>query len=267
MELQEFIAKGFIQNPYQEFTMTIPAGTTTRPTQYNFNYFALLSADNTGIQVKFGNSGNFTDLIGAGIGVSLPIVVENVQFSNPTGSDIQITFALAIGEIFDRRLAISGNVNVQNTTANPLFVTNPTGDRVAVHDSQTLGRILDILRVYKEQIGFEIDFLSPKTPKGAQNAAYSAASGVQTIFSPGANTNGAIIRKSEFTSGGEIIVVADTSAPSSAGDTTKDWIAKGIYGTGVSVAAITRDFIVPAGNGLYAVGSGNLTGFVSYDFI
>lgn len=173
MELQEFIKKGFIQNPYQEFTLTVPAGTTSRPVAFNYNYFALLEATAGGIQVKFGNSGNFSDLIGAGLGVQLPVVVENVQFTNPTGGDITITFSLAIGEVFDRRLSVTGNIAVVNGTL-PFVVDENTQLQALLQNHN--------------------DLASPLTTiEGATNVRVTGTASA-TLVTAGANTNGIIIR-------------------------------------------------------------------------
>lgn len=174
------IKYGSIQNPYKEFTVTVGAGQTSEPIAYNYNYFRLLTAGATGIQAKFGDSGQFTDVIGAGIGFKLDQPVQRIQFLNETGGDITITFALAIGLIDDARLSVSGDIAVINGTISPL----ETNDAAVLamlqnQESATLGMI-DL--------------------EGYTHVEVEAAT--TTIISSGANTGGFMLGHWAFATNG-----------------------------------------------------------------
>jgi len=156
-ELQ--VKYGSIQNPYREFTLVIPANSFTDPIRYNFDYFRLLEASGPGVEVQFGSSGETTSVVSAGIGYKLPYVIQECRFANRTGTAITITIALAIGDISDDRLNVSGSLNLSKSTVidtrsdvtltaatatqiapadtarRELIVTNMTGEFIRIGDS------------------------------------------------------------------------------------------------------------------------------------
>lgn len=165
------IKYGSIQNPYREFTLTIPAGQVSEPIRYNFDYFRLLNASALGIQAKFGSSGTFTSIVGAGIGFRLLQPIQEVQFLNDTAGAITITVALAIGVIDDARLSVSGDIAVINGSITPL----------QVNDAAVLAMIQN-----QEDFAHGIIDLT-----GFTHVEIEAAT--TTIITSGANTNGFII--------------------------------------------------------------------------
>lgn len=107
------IASGITQNPYRQFTYVLQPQQREK-VGYAFNYFRCLNISGTGLKVRFGASGGDTDFIGAGIGFFTPNVIDFIEIVNTSGSPITITFALAIGLIYDDRLSVSGNISVVN---------------------------------------------------------------------------------------------------------------------------------------------------------
>lgn len=118
------IFTGQIDSPYQEFVYTIPASETL-VIDYDFDYFRLLSYSGTGLQVRFGGSGTFTNYTAAGIGFKLPQAINRVDLKNTSGAAITITVALAIGVISDDRTILAGAVTTVNgdTFTSPNWVT------------------------------------------------------------------------------------------------------------------------------------------------
>jgi len=121
---EQDITRNAVQNPYREFTLTIAAGTRAEPIYYNFSYFRVLTLSGTGLAVNFSGSGQDTAVIGAGIGIELPVAVEFVSLINTSGASLTVTIGLSMGRIFDDRLSVSGSVTVTNTISTPLNVTD-----------------------------------------------------------------------------------------------------------------------------------------------
>lgn len=118
-------------NPYREFAITVAAGETF-PIYYAFNYFRILSATANGLTARFGSSGSFTTVIGAGIGLRLEQVIDRVDIRNETGAPISATIALMVGQIDDSRLTLTGDVNL---TKADVFAENAN---VTVNNTATL---------------------------------------------------------------------------------------------------------------------------------
>lgn len=101
-----------LQNPYKQFTFTIPDG-ETKSLFYDFNYFRILSiSTTTGVTIRYGSSGTPSDVVGAGIGYEMPAIVNRAEIANNSGGVLTITVAAAIGRIDDDRLNISGSLSV-----------------------------------------------------------------------------------------------------------------------------------------------------------
>lgn len=101
-----------VRNPYRQFPFTIAAG-AIETIYYTFDFWRMLTLSNTtGVQLRFGKTGSFTDIVGAGVGNRLPDPVGEIQIINNSGSTITGVIGLAVGDIFDDRLNISGALNV-----------------------------------------------------------------------------------------------------------------------------------------------------------
>lgn len=108
---------GSVQAPYWQEELTIPAK-STHITRYVFNSFNLLSASIPDVlEVTFGGAA-VQSRFSAGMGYKLSDPVSYIQFFNTSDQDITIKFSLAIGDITDNRLTVSGTV----------FVAQQTGD-------------------------------------------------------------------------------------------------------------------------------------------
>lgn len=127
-----------LASPPKQYTITLAANGGQEKVFYNANYMRVLTLlDPTGVTVRFGDSGTATDIVGAGLGYELPFVVGNITFRNDSATPKTITFAVAIGRIFDDRLNVSGNITVVNTLANALY-TRPANTTIADNTSVTL---------------------------------------------------------------------------------------------------------------------------------
>lgn len=109
--MAEIITLGSVQAPYLEQTLTIPAG-GTRKFDYAYDSFNLLDADIPGVlEVTFGGAA-VQSRFAAGMAFKLSEPVSFIQFYNKGNAPLTIHYALAIGEIKDNRLTVSGNVQV-----------------------------------------------------------------------------------------------------------------------------------------------------------
>lgn len=128
-----FAPAAAVENPYKEFTKTI-ANNETIFIDYSFTYFRLLTAaSTTGLTFRFGQAGTPTPMVGAGIGISFPKVLDRLAINNSSGGSVTITVGLGIGLFDDNRLNISGNVSVINASNTHLLVN----DLVSSFNSQT----------------------------------------------------------------------------------------------------------------------------------
>lgn len=142
MSDNQLINIGSVQAPYQEFKYTIPAGRSLK-IDYVFQSFNLLYASiENALRINFGGAVNET-YFKTGMGYKLTEPVQYIILFNDSTSDLQVDFALAIGEIQDNRLSVSGaiqaisqdksysNINAQTlniTTNTTLDITS--GDKV-----------------------------------------------------------------------------------------------------------------------------------------
>lgn len=104
------IRQGSFPNPPKQYTITIPAGGTT-PFYYNFDFMrviTLATADAPNLLLRFGDTGEETNIIGAGLGYELPWVIDRFSLRNIGATPITLTFIIAIGRIHDDRLTLIG---------------------------------------------------------------------------------------------------------------------------------------------------------------
>lgn len=100
--------------PYQEVTLTIPAG--GREIVYQvYDYFRVLAQSGGTLVVAFGQNGREVPYQGAGVGYRCPVLFDRVTLINTGGTSMTITIGLANGQIYDDRLNVSGVVNVAGT--------------------------------------------------------------------------------------------------------------------------------------------------------
>lgn len=101
-----------IRNPYQEFAFTVADG-EIKTIDYSFDFWRMLTLSATaGVTIRLGKSGTPTSIVGAGVGGRLPDPVGAFQITNNSGGPITGLVGLAIGDIFDDRLNISGSLDV-----------------------------------------------------------------------------------------------------------------------------------------------------------
>lgn len=114
---------GSVQSPYFEQSLTIPAKQSVI-INYAYQSFQLLDASlYDTLEVTFGGAG-IQSKYSAGMGYKLTEPVQYIQFFNTsTTQSITIRFALAIGDIRDNRLVVSGIVNTLTEMAKATTVT------------------------------------------------------------------------------------------------------------------------------------------------
>lgn len=111
------IVTGQIQNPPKTFTLTI-ANNDIATIYYDFRFLRILSITNaSGVTLRFGMTGQETDVIAAGIGYELEIPVRNAQLRNQSGGSITVVLTVSMGRIYDDRLNVSGTITVQGSVS------------------------------------------------------------------------------------------------------------------------------------------------------
>jgi hypothetical protein len=115
------ISPGSTQIPYQEFTYTIPVSGYVDVLQV-FNYFRVLSLDVSTLSIQVGQNGLVTKYTGAGVGVNFDNTYDRIRLINNGGAPITLTIAIAIGDINDDRLNVSGTINT-NAISNSVLTT------------------------------------------------------------------------------------------------------------------------------------------------
>lgn len=99
---------GQIQNPYREFTYTIPALGKER-VDYAFSYWRVLALSGGELEMRFGGSGEYTPVSGSGLGQQLDQPIPFLEIRNADAvNPMTITIAMAIGKIDDDRLNVVG---------------------------------------------------------------------------------------------------------------------------------------------------------------
>lgn len=119
----QVINLGSVQAPYFEQVLTIQPNQSVI-INYAFESFQLLDASlQDTLEVTFGGAG-VQSKFSAGMGYELTEPVQYVQlFNTSTTEQITIRFALAIGNITDNRLNISGTVNTSTVLKQASTVT------------------------------------------------------------------------------------------------------------------------------------------------
>lgn len=137
---------GSVQAPYQEFTYTIPAGQSHK-IDYVYNSFNLLEASTAGVlKCNFGGAVNET-LFSAGMGYKLTQPVQFITLFNTSNSPLTVHLSLAIGDIYDNRLTVSGTIltqpgqysglSCQQLTITSGTATAPAGAKVTLQNTGT----------------------------------------------------------------------------------------------------------------------------------
>lgn len=128
-ELDLQIASGDITNAYEQFEFTLAAG-ATKEIFFVFNYFRLLeySGAQDTLNISFGGSPLSSSFIGAGVGLKLPNALGRVVIKNTDSVANTVNIALAVGEVSDDRLTVSGvvQVDVTNTDLAVAEISPPT---------------------------------------------------------------------------------------------------------------------------------------------
>lgn len=120
------ISTGIIPNPYREFIYNIQPGKTEN-IKYDHSISEVLDCnlpDN--IEVCYGYSGGFTP-VRPGVSYKYPNnkIVPNIQFKNTSKTELMtIRLYLAIGDVVDNRLQVSGTLTVQSTPTKPVYVND-----------------------------------------------------------------------------------------------------------------------------------------------
>lgn len=135
---------GSVQAPYQEFTYTIPAGQSHK-IDYVYDSFNLLEASTAGVlKCNFGGAVNET-YFSAGMGYKLTQPVQFITLFNTSNAPLTVHLSLAIGDIYDNRLTVSGTVftqpaqysglSCQELTITSGTATAPAGAKVTLQNT------------------------------------------------------------------------------------------------------------------------------------
>lgn len=196
---------------------------------------------------------------------------KKVTVVNDTGAPLTFQLEIGRGEVTSNAFSISDGVGVRNDAYpnDELQIKTKAGTQLLTYDAIQDAYMSVITKAMRESSGYQDYFKKPKTPVGGSKFSLFSTAGVQTIISPAANVNGAIIRtlNCNITSGGNIAsIFADTAAPSGWNDATKACIYN-VFGSSVH-GYVVSDIYLPAGVGLYGAASTTwqyLT--VTYDLI
>ncbi|MGN1091619.1 MAG: hypothetical protein ACI4RJ_03930 [Alphaproteobacteria bacterium] len=120
---QNVINLGTFTAPYREFSIKIPAGQMDT-LRYDHQIIEIIENNlPDDIEACFGGVGGFTNLE-TGIAYRYPDnnIIPYVQFRNKNKSeDANLRVAVAVGDIVDNRLVLSGTISVQSAQTSPLY--------------------------------------------------------------------------------------------------------------------------------------------------
>ncbi|MDX1939667.1 MAG: hypothetical protein SFU99_03900 [Saprospiraceae bacterium] len=108
------ITEGTTRIPYLELTYVIPAGARQEVFQV-FNYFRVMSMSGGALSVLFGQNGIESPFTAAGVGIRFEESFMRMTLINTGGTTMTIRIALALGNVQDDRLNVSGVVTVDGT--------------------------------------------------------------------------------------------------------------------------------------------------------
>lgn len=136
------VTSGSLQQFYSETTLTLAAGARNE-IYVVYDYFRVLALTGSGLQVIFGDNQFQTPFTGAGVGLKLSDVVQRLTLVNTSGADITMTYAVAIGNVSDDRLTVSGTINTSEvspatlpTTADVTVLTTATTQVLAANTAR-----------------------------------------------------------------------------------------------------------------------------------
>lgn len=116
-EINRQIETGQIQNPPKVFSFTI-ADNDIATIYYDFKFLRILSISNaTGVTLRFGMTGQETDVVGAGIGYEMEAPIRNAQIRNQSGASITVQVIVSMGRIYDDRLSVTGTVSISGSVS------------------------------------------------------------------------------------------------------------------------------------------------------
>lgn len=124
--LDPIVSDGSTRIPYQEFTYTITPESAIDVFQV-FDYFRVLAYNGTtgDLGIRLGQNGLQTPFTAAGVGIKCEDVFDRVTLYNKgTSDDIIITIALALGQVNDDRLTVSGTINVDVVASVPIITVD-----------------------------------------------------------------------------------------------------------------------------------------------
>lgn len=187
----------------------------------------------------------------------------SVEVVNDTGGDLTFQLQIGQGAVETNNISISGDINIKNasTPNDELQIKTKSGTVIKTDDDGTQSKLDDVITA----IGSQADYNNV----GAESAVRFTASVsvVNTIFTPAENVNGAVIRflnVSGNAAGYRKTVYADTSAPSSETDGTKN-----AFISDLADISVTEPFLVPAGKGLYVTVNSAIYAYyaISWDYL
>jgi hypothetical protein len=100
---------GSTQNEYMEYDLTIAAGGQETIFEAH-DYFRVLSLSAATLSVRFGQNARVSPWLGSGLGKKHHRILDRVTLINTGGAAITVRVALALGQVSDDRLNVSGTI-------------------------------------------------------------------------------------------------------------------------------------------------------------
>lgn len=110
---------GSTQNEYMEYDVTIAAGGQEVIYEAH-DYFRVLSLSSNTLGVKFGQNARVSPWTGSGLGKKHHRVLDRVTLVNTGVASITVRVALALGQVSDDRLNVSGTITTQQNSPGTL---------------------------------------------------------------------------------------------------------------------------------------------------
>lgn len=132
-----------VPNPYKQFSFTIADGDML-PIYYAFDYARFLQLSTaTGVTMRFGANGTFSDIIDAGVGQKLKHPTDRMEIRNNSGGILTGKVALCLGGyIDDNRFVLVNNtaINVKDVatgfaSGTDVALNNATATQIAASNT------------------------------------------------------------------------------------------------------------------------------------
>jgi len=247
----------------EDFTVTVAAGQFEN-FDYSGRFVKCLASTGIG-RVSIDHSGKSTFRAGLGKRIEQSEQpFESFQVYNDTAEDIEFTIAYGFGDISDTSLSLTGELNLANDAANPLFCVaqDANGNAIEVISGSTNqlrtydANVKDVEALLKGDVdGMVLGKLKLAFKSGFNESTLNATP--TEIISPSANTNGAILELATMQAGNSFAMIGMKQTPPTS---YYDPDIKPILFAYSGNAHLPYRVMIPAGYGLYGVASSSNSG-------